>query len=92
MKTKLITLICVLALCASSTPCSATDDIDVTADIILMRPVCFAATVLGSALFVVSLPIAAMSHSVHKTARFLVVRPARATFTRPVGDMQMFED
>jgi hypothetical protein len=59
----------------------------VAADAIFARPMCFAATVIGSALFVVCLPVAAISHSVKHTAHVLVVKPARATFTRPLGDL-----
>jgi hypothetical protein len=92
MKTKLITIVCLLAFCLSSVPCSATDDLTVAADIIVMRPVCFVATILGTALFVVSLPVSAPSRSVKKTAHWLVVRPAKATFTRPVGELETLED
>ena len=42
---------------------------------------------LGSAIFVVALPVAAISKSVKKTADTLVAKPAKATFTRPLGDM-----
>jgi len=42
--------------------------------------------VLGSAVFVVALPVAAISGSVGRTADTLVVGPAQATFTRPLGD------
>ncbi len=55
-------------------------------DVTLVRPGCFLATLIGSAVFVVALPFAAMSHSVRQTADTLVVNPAQATFTRPVGD------
>jgi len=51
-----------------------------------MRPALFAATVAGSALFVVVLPVAAISRSVKSTARVLVLAPAKATFTRALGD------
>jgi hypothetical protein len=36
--------------------------------------------------FVVALPFAAASGSVKETADTLVVAPAKATFTRPLGD------
>ena len=58
----------------------------VAADVVLARPLWLVATVAGTALFVVTLPVAAMSKSVNKTARTLVARPAQATFTRPLGD------
>ena len=59
-----------------------------TADAIVVRPACLVATVVGSAAFVVALPAALFSKSVKKTANTLVVKPAKATFTRPVGDME----
>ena len=95
MKTKLITAICaaaMLSLGANSASAASDDDLKVAADTLVVRPVCFVATVIGSGLFVVSLPIAAISRSVKKTAHVLVVRPARATFTRPLGDMESLED
>ena len=66
MKTKLlITVICVLALLLStSSPANAAGDTDATSvavDIAVARPVSFAMTIVGSVLFVVSLPIAATS-------------------------------
>ena len=70
------------------TPASATDDLDMVGDILVVRPACLVATVLGSALFVISLPIAACSGSVRKSAHTFVVRPARATFTRPLGNLE----
>ena len=92
MKTKLLTVICVLAVGLGSTsPALASDDsgsLELAADVVVVRPACFLATVIGSALFVVSLPVAATSRSVKKAARTLVVRPAKATFTRPLGDME----
>jgi hypothetical protein len=63
----------------------------VCADALVMRPVLFAATVAGSAIFVVTLPFAALSKSVKSTAHALVVAPAEATFTRPLGDFDYHE-
>jgi hypothetical protein len=59
-------------------------------DVAVARPISFAATILGSALFVVSLPIALASGSVKETARVLVEAPAKDTFIRPVGDLDDF--
>ena len=97
MKTKLITLACILAIgLGSITPAVAAGDdpssLDVVADVFLVRPGCFLATIAGSAIFVVALPVAAISKSVHSTANTLVIGPAKATFTRPVGDMDDLMD
>ena len=95
MKTRLlITLTCVAALLLStSTPAFASGDTDPTSmvvDVVVARPFTFALTILGSALFVVSLPISAASGSVDKAANTLVVSPAKDTFTRPLGDLADF--
>jgi len=97
MKTKLFTtVLCVLALLLSTvTPAFASGDTDATAvavDVIVARPVSFAMTILGSVLFVVSLPVAAPSHGVGKVAHALVVTPAKDTFTRPLGNLEGFLD
>lgn len=96
MKTKLLILVCVLAVSLGSvTPCVASSDsgpLEVVADVLVVRPGCLVATVVGSAFFVVALPVAAISRSVPQTANTLVVQPAKATFTRPVGDMDSLMD
>jgi hypothetical protein len=96
MKSKAIANICMAAMIlATTTPAlagSAGDPTVVAADAVVMRPTLFAATVLGSAIFVVALPAAAISKSVKATAHALVVAPAQATFTRPLGDFDYHEN
>ena len=96
MKTKLTAAVCLIALLQGGTsPCSASEDsgpLTVVADVVVVRPACFVATVVGSVFFVVSLPIAAISKSVKKTADTLVVKPSKATFTRPLGDVEALQD
>lgn len=90
MKTELVVGICAAALLLGSTQstrAAADEPLAAAADALVVRPVCLAATVVGSAVFVVALPVAALSKSVKKTAETLVVKPAQATFTRPLGDM-----
>jgi len=91
IKSRVLVITCVLALVTAGSPrCFASDNPAAMAvDAILIRPVCLVTTVVGSAIFVISLPVAATSKSVHRAARALVVKPAEATFTRPLGD---FED
>ena len=90
----LTTVACVLAIMLSTTtPALASgggDPVSVVVDVLVARPVSFAATMVGSALFVVSLPFAAVSRSTKDTAETLVAAPARDLFTRPVGDLQDF--
>jgi len=75
---------------SATTPAFAsggTDPTYVVVDVLVARPISFAATAAGAALFVVSLPFAAASHSVKTTSETLVAAPARDLFTRPVGDL-----
>jgi hypothetical protein len=91
---KLLTVLCVcLAGLGGINTSRASDDhaIDTIADVTLVRPGCFLATVIGSVVFVVALPFAAASGSVKQTANTLVVQPAQATFTRPIGDFTSLE-
>jgi hypothetical protein len=96
MKTRIAAiLLAAIFLTASSPRSYAFEDGSfeaVAADVVLARPMCFVATVLGSVLFVVALPVAAISKSTSETAHTLVVKPARATFTRPLGDMTSLSD
>jgi len=96
MKTKLITFLCVLAFCFAATNSTVAqtrpDPAMVVADVVIVRPVCLVATIIGSVFFVVSLPIAAISKSVKTTADVLVVNPAKATFTRQMGDLDALMD
>lgn len=58
-------------------------------DVLLIRPVSLVATVLGTGLFVVSLPFSLLGGNVDAAASQLVAAPASYTFLRPLGD---FED
>jgi hypothetical protein len=94
MKRKLLTVLCVCAVSLGSVNTSRASDehaINDIADVTLVRPGCFLATVVGSIFFVVALPVAAISGSVKETANTLVVSPAQATFTRPIGDFTSLE-
>ena len=94
MKTKFLTILCVLVIGLGSVNVSrASDDnsIATITDVALVRPGCFVATLIGSAVFLVALPVAAISGSVRQTADTLVVTPAQATFTRPLGDFSTLQ-
>jgi len=86
----LLVSIVVLSLSLATTDrADASDDdegLAMVADTVLARPACFAATVVGSVFFVLSLPFALASKKVDRAAEVLVVSPARATFTRPLGE------
>jgi hypothetical protein len=58
------------------------------ADGLILRPAGVLATIVGSALFVVTLPFSVPTRSVDKAAQKLVVDPARYTFVRPLGQIE----
>jgi hypothetical protein len=55
------------------------------ADGLVARPLGLVASVLGAAVFVVTLPFTLPSHSVKSAAKELVAVPAQYTFKRPLG-------
>jgi hypothetical protein len=57
-------------------------------DLIIVRPLSLAGTVLGAAVFVVALPFNALTLNFKDPARRLVVEPARYTFVRKLGDLE----
>lgn len=59
---------------------------DMVLDVVVMRPLGLAATLIGSVLTVVALPFTIPSGSVESSAHELIVKPAEYTFTRPLGD------
>src|ERR1017187_5587521 len=72
MKAKLVTTICVLAICLGSVATARASEnsgpLTVTVDAVVIRPACLVATALGSAVFVVALPVAAVSRSEEHTS------------------------
>jgi len=62
------------------------DELAVTFDLFVLRPIGFIGTVGGLALFVGSLPISVATLSVEKAFNALVVGPVRYTFVRPLGE------
>jgi hypothetical protein len=61
----------------------------IIADGLLLRPGGLVATVVGAAVFVVTLPFSIPTKSVDKAAQKLVVDPAKYTFVRPLGQIEM---
>ena len=59
---------------------------DMVVDVVVMRPLGLAATIIGTVLTVVALPFTIPSGSVEASARELIVKPAEYTFQRPLGD------
>ena len=98
MQSGVALLVAVLFLCATSLVHAAedsymarTEDVSaeaMIADGLLLRPAGIVATVLGTAVFVVTLPFSIPTKSVDKAAQKLIVDPARYTFVRPLGQIE----
>lgn len=58
------------------------------ADLILVRPLGFLATLAGSAVFIVSIPFSAIGGNTEEAWESLVVSPATYTFKRPLGGFE----
>jgi len=94
--------LCILALVVASTSSSQGQDQPPTqdkpslpakiADAVVVRPLSFASTVIGSAFFVIGLPVTSLMKKNKPAARALVTHPAWATFQRPLGDMDAMAD
>lgn len=56
-----------------------------TGDAIFARPVLFTMTVVGSAVYVLSLPFSLLGNNAEEAAEVLVLGPASATFVRCLG-------
>ncbi len=59
--------------------------IEMGADMFIARPVQLASTVVGAAVFIVSLPFTVLGDNVGQAGKTLVVAPAKATFARCLG-------
>lgn len=57
-------------------------------DLIIVRPLSLAGTVLGTAVFIVALPFNALTLNFKDPARRLVLEPAKYTFVRKLGDLE----
>ncbi|MFZ2445001.1 MAG: hypothetical protein WAW37_01465 [Syntrophobacteraceae bacterium] len=56
-------------------------------DVFIMRPISFAASLIGLGTAVVAYPFAAMSNSTDRVEEELIRKPFAYTFTRSVGDI-----
>lgn len=93
-KLLLVTGVVLASFCAQAQVVDSSDDVDSSAsgaemalDLAIARPLGLAATVLGTAVFILQLPLDLVGwQSPAPPARKLVLAPARFTFTRPLGD------
>jgi hypothetical protein len=84
-KRTVVLLVAIMAIIVSAPAFGADQDIAIPADILIVRPVSLAATVVGTVIFIVSLPFSIPSGSVEPAAQALIVEPFKYTFTRPIG-------
>lgn len=87
MKKFIIVLIALVMVLQSPAVFAAGDDVMIIADLVISRPLGFASLVLGSAVYIVSLPFAAVTQSGDKVAKTFVEDPFHYTFKRPLGDI-----
>ena len=91
--TLVIVLLCMTGLAGAKTPYTTDDKAEdasaeaIILDTLVLRPIGLAATVAGTAMFVVSLPFSLLTRRVDKAAQKLVVEPGKYTFTRPLGQV-----
>jgi len=99
MQSGVALLVAILLLCATSLVQAADDTYytaraenvsaeSIIADGLLLRPGGLIATVVGSAVFVITLPFSIPTKSVDKAAQKLIVDPAKYTFVRPLGQIE----
>lgn len=84
----ILTIFVVIAVACVSAPAfaaSEADDAAVLVDVILVRPVGLAAVIVGTAVFIVSLPFTIPAGGVSTAARVLISEPFAYTFVRPIG-------
>lgn len=61
-------------------------------DLVVLRPLGLVATVVGGAIYIVSLPFSLAGGNAQQTGRKLVYEPALFTFVRPLGDLRFADD
>jgi hypothetical protein len=65
------------------------DGVSMAADFLVARPLGLVATVAGTAVYVVAFPFAALAGDIYTPAEFLIAQPARFTFDRPLGQIDL---
>src|SRR4030042_6448386 len=93
MKRLFIILVAAIVLLTSTIAFAGSGkDENIVADVLVIRPVGLAAIVAGTAIFLVSLPVALITKDVSTTAKQLVLNPFDYTFERPLGDFNYQTD
>jgi len=100
MKKRLISSLLALALISIPPLSFAEDDTtvsgdkttDMVVDLVLIRPLGLATTIVGTALTIIALPFTLPSGSVNESAQAMIVKPAEYTFKRPLGQFDTGRD
>lgn len=66
------------------------DGFTMIGDLVVARPLLVGATLIGTALFIISLPFSLASGSVEDTAESLIFEPGREAFVRCLGCTQSY--
>ena len=82
----------ILLVSISATPLSASElpepsPDEVAADLLFVRPVALCSIIVGSAIYVVSLPFTIPTGNLNLAGRKLVVEPVKFTFSKPLGEL-----
>ena len=88
---KMVTILLALIIIFTSSAVFAKDKPDagnIIGDMLILRPLGVCTLVIGTAFFIVTLPIAVISQSAKQTAEVLVADPFKFTFTRPLGEIE----
>ncbi len=91
MKNRVISFLVILALStlglvpAAKAQAHHASTAAVIGDVLVLRPLGFTGTVLGTTAFVVSLPVTWTFHNKREAEKLLVRKPFNYTFRRPLG-------
>lgn len=94
LRRALVAFSCAALLAAGSAPAMAVEDYvspaesggKMLADAFIVRPISLAGSIVGVAVFLVTLPFTLATQSADEAAKSLVADPLEYTFNRPLGD------
>ncbi len=88
MKKIFIILVLAISVMTTCAPAFAGDPAAgvIAVDVLVVRPISFVGSILGTVFFVVALPVSIPSGSVDVVARKMIVEPWKFTFSRPIGE------
>jgi hypothetical protein len=88
MKKFIVLLVTLIIVFQSPVVFAAGDDLNIIADLLIARPLGLVSLVIGSAVYIVSLPFVAFTQSGdEKVKKTFIEDPYHYTFKRPLGDI-----